>query len=120
MAGAFIEEGLNHTGAVLDQRQTTAPISPDPPGRLDGKPRPPPAGFFFASRALANNSAEFRTIQVRPKDLPTCQRHSCERSMPELEQEDTMDTITQFTIAAAFVAFLLVVACHISIPRQNP
>jgi hypothetical protein len=40
--------------------------------------------------------------------------------MPKLEQEDTMDTITQFTIAAAVVAFLLVVACHISIPRQSP
>ena len=40
--------------------------------------------------------------------------------MPELEQEDTMDTITQFTIAAALVAFLLGVAFQITMPRQSP
>jgi hypothetical protein len=40
--------------------------------------------------------------------------------MPELEQEDTMDTITQFTIAAALVALLLGVAFQITLPRQSP
>jgi hypothetical protein len=83
------------------------------------KPRLSPAGFFFASRAPADNSAGFRTIQVHPKDLPTGQRHTRERSMPELEQEDTMDTITQFTLAAAAVAFLLGVAFQITMPRQS-
>jgi hypothetical protein len=40
--------------------------------------------------------------------------------MLELEQEDTMDTITQFTFAAAVVAFLLGVAFQITMPRQQP
>jgi hypothetical protein len=39
--------------------------------------------------------------------------------MHELEQEDTMDTITEFTVAAAFVAFLLGVAFQITMPRQR-
>jgi hypothetical protein len=39
--------------------------------------------------------------------------------MPELEQEDTMDTITQFTFAAGAVAFLLGVAFQITTHRQR-
>jgi hypothetical protein len=39
--------------------------------------------------------------------------------MPELEQEDTMDTITEFTIAAAVVAFLFGMAFQLTMPRQR-
>jgi hypothetical protein len=56
------------------------------------------------------NSAGFRTIQVLPKDLPRDWRHSRERSMPELEQEDTMKAITELTVAAVAVALLVAVA----------
>jgi hypothetical protein len=79
-----------------------------------------PAGFSLRRARLPIDSEGFRTIQVCPKDAPLGWRHSGERLMPELEQEDTMDLITQFTFAAAVVAFLLVVACHISIPTQSP
>jgi hypothetical protein len=110
---------------------------PRSPGRLDGKAPPTPGGAFLCvavdsaacgrmapGRArqcrwwpqepncarLPINSEGFRTIQDHPNDLPTGQRHSRERSMPLLEQEDTMNTITEFTIASVAVAFLVAVA----------